>query len=87
MDSLQPFILSQVKARPEEITHSLWNEQGLRKKQWLLLLCPGDNTVCPEFNSIIKLTATFVSKKKHLFLLKRHLFFCVLGGTYVCRNC
>lgn len=63
IDSLQQFILSQIKARPEEITHNLWNEQGLRKEQWLLLLCPGDNKVCPEFNSIIKLTATFVNKK------------------------
>lgn len=70
LETLQQFILSQVKARPEEIVQSTWNEQGLRKKQWLLILCPEDSIVSPELDSIIKLTATFVSKKYKIFLLK-----------------
>ncbi|KAF5269548.1 hypothetical protein FQR65_LT17955 [Abscondita terminalis] len=59
LDTLQRYVLDRITVTTQVITKNEWEQDSLRKKSWLLILCPDGSSSCPEQDTIQKLAAIF----------------------------
>ncbi|KAF5284025.1 hypothetical protein FQA39_LY17158 [Lamprigera yunnana] len=59
LENLRNYILDRITVDAQVITRDNWDNNGLREKSWLLILCPEKSTSCLKSHNIKKLTAIF----------------------------
>lgn len=71
VEQMQNFVLKKLSPTVEIISREQWEDQKFNKKEWLLFLCGDSDDICPEHNSILKLSEMLVSLNSNLlFFLK-----------------
>lgn len=60
VESLQNFVLSNLNPEIDIIDNTKWHDNKYKETNWLLFLCGHSEHICPERQSILKLTAMLV---------------------------
>lgn len=59
LEALKEFVFSKVSIDIKDVSLFNWNNLKYKEKDWILFLCPEDNSNCPEKETRLKLAATF----------------------------